>query len=195
MFTLFFIKGSSGYTISAQTCFHFPGAKNMLEKYWAIDIKYNVMYFSKEVRRNYKIKIINGRICYMDGERISSKEGRQLLFVLAPNREIYMLHREPESSNCYIKYCHSTILAGQKVASAGRVLDMRDGLLYKVDSNTGHYTVKLDLYIQFIDELLRRGYKFNKTKFEDYMHKQWKFEITTKENGFIEVIDLVGSHA
>jgi hypothetical protein len=158
----------------------------MLKKYWIWDNNNFVEYFNEKMRKKYKVKIINGKLCDSKGRVLHSDMFREILFAMDEDGNIYAGYKYNGSN--IERIFHSSFLAGNIASSAGR-LEVRNGKIEAVINDSGHYQFAFNQFIQIIDELGRRKYNFDGVYVKDIANATIDLTITTTPQG-IKVEDL-----
>lgn len=134
------------------------------------------LYMSEEMRKKFIVKIINGKLCNFRGIPINSSKDESIFF-MSKDRVIYFFDKYLEN---FFSVYHSSFSCGESGVSMGttRVVD---GNISELMNETGHYEISFINFLQVIDELVFRGYKFKNLAVFSYKRQEIMFTLNTKD--------------
>lgn len=149
---------------------HIQGIPSIL---W--DKKMQVTYLNDKEREFYRVKIIDNKLYYKNNILLNGQGRDAIIFVMDAFGNIYASNRRVMHNNTIL---HSSFFSGGECASAGEI-DIDKGKIVSMENITGHYHTKFHFFIQVVDELIRRGYKFNNVAVSDFKNRHIKIIVDT----------------
>lgn len=119
-----------------------------------------VEYVKPEDLPNYEVKVFpDGLLRRADGEllgtckeAVARDECDKFIFIMDPQGRIFV--REDAEPGA-MRFKHSSFLSGAPVAASGK-MEVKNGKIYYIDSNSGHYRPNREHFMQVIRELEAR---------------------------------------
>ncbi len=151
------------------------------------DMVNKIRYLKNESEQEpYKLKVIDNLLCDYRGTPLDSEN---VLFAMDCYGNILVCDKFKDGTN---HIGHASFFACKDVASAG-IMIIKDGVLEFIINDTGHYRVGFYNFIQVIDELIKKNYKFSDTHIVDYK-STLEITIKTKKENLISGINWERKH-
>lgn len=115
------------------------------------NVKMNPKYLNAEQLRRFEVEVVGGRLIYKNSKQPVDSYGQNTLYVMDEFGKIYA--GLPRNGG---KFHHSSFFAGGDVAAAGEIR-IKNGVIQKIDRNSGHYKPSPSEFNQVLLELKNRG--------------------------------------
>lgn len=117
----------------------------------------SIKYFNEDERELAKLSIIDGKVCHApDGivsGHLTTDPHEEFLFIVDADENLYGRYSRREIR-------HPSLTSGKAIIAPG-MIQVQDGELTVIESNSGHYLPDLQTGIQLIDVLRNKGAQFS----------------------------------
>lgn len=124
-----------------------------------------VHYMTLQERESHRVVIYRGVVLTPQGQPVSGPD-HLFNFVMDAAGNFYFFDQEGHE-----EIRHSSVLGAAPVAGAGEIWVNKQGLITKINSQSGHYGGTVAIFDQTLQELTRNGVNLQKVQVDRGAHK------------------------